>query len=99
MTEHIYKKVELVGTSAHSIEQAVQNALTKANQSIRNIRWLEVGEIRGHVVDAKVDHWQVGVKLGFTLEQADCPETLEEKHQHEKAEEAVTRAVGGKALH
>ena len=63
------------------------------------LRWLEVGEIRGHVVDAKVDHWQVGVKLGFTLEQADCPETLEEKHQHDKAEEAVTRAVGGKALH
>jgi flavin-binding protein dodecin len=84
MTDHIYKKVELVGTSQKSIEQAVQNALTKASESIRNIRWFEVGEIRGHVVGAKVDHWQVGVKLGFTLEQADSPETLEEKDQLEK---------------
>ncbi len=99
MTDHIYKKVELVGTSPDSIEKAVQNALHTAGESIRNIRWVEVDEIRGHVVDAKVDHWQVGVKLGFTLETSDSPETLEEKHQREKAEEAVIRATGGKALH
>jgi flavin-binding protein dodecin len=99
MTDHIYKKVELVGTSPNSIEQAVQNALHTAGESIRNIRWVEVNDIRGHVVDAKVDHWQVGVKLGFTLESKDSPETLEEKHQHEKEDENVIRATGGKALH
>jgi flavin-binding protein dodecin len=68
MTDHIYKKIELVGSSPDSIETAVTNALNKASESIRNIRWLEVGEIRGHVVDGKIGHWQVGVKLGFTLE-------------------------------
>ncbi len=98
MTDHIYKKVELVGSSQLSIEQAVQNALTHAAKSIRNIRWLEVGEIRCHVDDAKIDHWQVGVKVGFTLEQTGAPETLEEKHHAEHSQEAVTRAVGGKAL-
>lgn len=79
MPDHIYKKVELIGSSKVSIEKAVENALTHAGKSIRNIRWLEVGEIRGHVVDAKVDHWQVGVKFGFTLEQAGAEETLKEK--------------------
>jgi flavin-binding protein dodecin len=99
MTDHIYKKIELVGSSPTSIEQAVQNAVHTAGESVRNIRWVEVGEIRGHVVNAKVEHWQVGVKIGFTLEAGGCPETLEEKHQHEKAEESATPAVGGKALH
>lgn len=84
MTDHIYKKVELVGSSKVSIEKAVENALTHAGKSVRNIRWLEVGEIRGHVVDSKVDHWQVGVKFGFTLEQADAPETLKEKKKAPK---------------
>ena len=69
MSDHIYKKIELVGSSKNSIEEAVQNAVTRAGESVRNIRWLEVGEIRGHVVDAKVDHWQVAVKLGFTLDE------------------------------
>ncbi len=85
MTDHIYKKVELVGSSKVSIEKAVENALDHAGKTIRNIRWLEVGEIRGHVVDSKVDHWQVGVKFGFTLEQADAPETLKEKKAVKKA--------------
>ncbi len=99
MSDHVYKKLELIGSSKDSIETAVQNALSKAGESVRNIRWLEVNEIRGHVVDAKVDHWQVGVKLGFTLESDDAPETLEEKHQQNKASEDVKRATEGKALH
>jgi len=98
MRDHVYKKIELVGSSGETIEKAVHNALHKAGESIRNIRWLEVNEIRGHVVDSKVDHWQVSVKLGFTLEEHDAPETMEEKHQREKAEEAVIRATGGTAL-
>lgn len=79
MTDHIYKKIELVGSSPDSIETAVTNALTKASESIRNIRWLEVGEIRGHVVEGKIGHWQVGVKLGFTLEEKSSSATPSEK--------------------
>lgn len=79
MSDHIYKKIELVGSSKESIESAAQNAIKKASDSVRNMRWMEVGEIRGHIVDGAIDHWQVGVKIGFTLEAEDAPETLEEK--------------------
>jgi len=68
MSDHIYKKIEVVGTSQTSIEEAVENAVRKARESVRNIRWMEVEEIRGHVTDDGIDHWQVGVKLGFTLD-------------------------------
>lgn len=78
MSDHIYKKIELVGSSKESIEAAAQNAVNKASESIRNMRWMEVGEIRGHLVDGAIDHWQVGVKIGFTLEDKDSPETLKE---------------------
>ena len=79
MSTHIYKKIELVGSSKESIEDAAQNAIKKASESIRNMRWMEVCESRGHIVDGAIDHWQVGVKIGFTLEAEDAPETLEEK--------------------
>lgn len=69
MSDHIYKKIELVGSSTEGIDQAVQNAVAKASQTVRNMRWLEVGEIRGHIDDGKVAHWQVGVKIGFTLDE------------------------------
>lgn len=69
MSDHIYKKIELVGSSEQGIEQAVRNAVGKASQSVRNMRWLEVTEIRGHIDDGKVAHWQVGVKIGFTLDE------------------------------
>ena len=81
MADHIYKKIELVGTSTDSIEHAVDNALQMAGKSLRNIRWVEVHEIRGHVVDGQVDHWQVGAKIGFTLENNAAPETLDEKRR------------------
>lgn len=68
MSDHTYKKIELVGSSKESIEAAAQNAVNKASESVRNMRWMEVGEIRGHLVDGSIDHWQVGVKIGFTLE-------------------------------
>ena len=68
MSDHVYKKIELVGSSPTSIEEAVTNALTRAAQSVRNLRWFEVTETRGHIVDGKVDHWQVTLKVGFTLE-------------------------------
>ena len=68
MSEHVYKILELTGSSPTSIEDAVSGAVAKAHETIRNIQWFEVTETRGHVVDGKVAHWQVTVKLGFTLE-------------------------------
>ena len=68
MSDHVYKKIELVGSSPSSIEDAVQNALGRAGKTIRNMRWFEVTETRGHVADGKVEHWQVTVKVGFTLD-------------------------------
>jgi flavin-binding protein dodecin len=66
--DHIYKKIELVGTSPESIEKAVENALARATATIRNLRWFEVVETRGHIQDGKIDHWQVTIKVGFTLD-------------------------------
>jgi len=68
MSDHIYKKIELVGSSPASIEDAVNNAIQRAAKTIRNMRWFEVLETRGHIVGGKVDHWQVTVKVGFTLD-------------------------------
>lgn len=68
MSEHVYKLLELTGSSAISIEDAVQKAVTKASETVRNIHWFVVTETRGHVVDGKVGHWQVSLKVGFTLE-------------------------------
>lgn len=68
MSDHIYKKIELVGTSTESIEAAVQNALSKASASVRHMRWFELVETRGHIEDGKVAHWQVTLKIGFTLD-------------------------------
>ena len=69
MSDHVYKKIELVGSSATSIEEAVVNALSRAQKTIRNMRWFEVLETRGQIVDGKVNEWQVTVKVGFTLDQ------------------------------
>lgn len=68
MSHHVYKLLELTGSSPTSIEDAVQTALAKASESVRNIHWFEVVETRGHVEDGKVAHWQVTIKAGFTLE-------------------------------
>jgi len=68
MSDHVYKKIELVGSSAHSIEEAVTNALTRAQKTIRNMRWFEILETRGNIEDGKVNEWQVTVKVGFTLD-------------------------------
>ncbi len=68
MDEHIYKKVELTGSSKTSIEEAIQNAITKATKTLRNVHWFEVVETRGYIENGQVDYWQVTVKLGFRLE-------------------------------
>ncbi len=69
MSAHIYKKIEIVGSSQTSIEDAVNNAVAKASESIRHIRWVEIVETRCHVEDQKVAYWQVTVKIGFTLDE------------------------------
>ena len=68
MSDHVYKKIELVGSSPTSIEDAVTNAISLAGKTIRNMRWFEVTETRGHLEDGKVQHWQVTVSVGFTLD-------------------------------
>jgi flavin-binding protein dodecin len=68
MSDHVYKMLELVGSSPTGIEDAVQNALARASQTIRNMRWFEVTETRGYIEENKINHWQVTVKIGFTLE-------------------------------
>ena len=68
MAEHVYKKIEIVGSSPSGFEEAVQNALARASKTIRNMRWFEVAESRGYIEDGKIDHWQVTLKIGFTLE-------------------------------
>ena len=68
MSNHIYKILELTGSSSVSIEDAVSAAIAKAHETLRNIHWFTVTETRGHVSDGKVAHWQVSLKIGFTLE-------------------------------
>jgi flavin-binding protein dodecin len=68
MADHIYKKIELVGSSPKGIEDAVKNALNRAKKTIRNMRWFEITETRGYLEEGKIAHWQVTLKVGFTLE-------------------------------
>ena len=68
MADHIYKKIELVGSSPKGVEEAVKNALNRAKKTIRNMRWFEIAETRGYLEDGKIAHWQVTLKVGFTLE-------------------------------
>jgi flavin-binding protein dodecin len=68
MSDHVYKTLELVGSSKVGIEDAVNKAISRASQTVRNMRWFQVLETRGHLEDGSVSHWQVTVKVGFTLE-------------------------------
>jgi len=68
MTEHVYKLLELTGSSTKSSDDAVANAIAKASKTMRNMQWFQVTETRGHIDGGKIAHWQVTVKIGFTLE-------------------------------
>lgn len=68
MTDHVYKKVELVGSSADSIEAAIDNAIQTAGKSLKNLEWFEVTETRGHIENGQVAHYQVVLKVGFRIE-------------------------------
>ena len=69
MDEHTYKIIELTGSSSDSIEAAVQNAIAKASKSLHNLRWFQVMETRGHIESGRVAHYQVTLKVGFTLDE------------------------------
>ncbi|SDR64249.1 hypothetical protein SAMN05444161_8753 [Rhizobiales bacterium GAS191] len=69
MEEHIYRVIQLVGSSEKSIEDAIEKAVARAASTTRNMRWFEVMETRGQIADGKVKHYQVTLKAGFTLEE------------------------------
>ncbi|MBK8907493.1 MAG: dodecin domain-containing protein [Rhodospirillales bacterium] len=68
MGDRVYKKVELVGTSTVGVEDAIQNAVATASKTLKNLDWFEVQEVRGHVEDGRVAHYQVVIKVGFRIE-------------------------------
>jgi dodecin len=67
MDEHVYKIIQLSGSSSESIEDAIRTAIARASQSLHHLRWFEVTEMRGDIVDGRVGHFQVVLKVGFTL--------------------------------
>ena len=67
MTDHVYKKIEITGTSSVSSDEAVRNAIARAAQTVQNMRWFEVCETRGTIEEGGVMQWQVTIKIGFTL--------------------------------
>lgn len=69
MSDHIYKSIDLTGSSSDSIEDAVNKAVARASRTVQHLRWFEVTEIRGHIEGDAVAHWQVQMKVGFTLEE------------------------------
>ncbi|WP_327070579.1 dodecin family protein [Kitasatospora sp. NBC_01250] len=69
MSEHIYRVTEIVGSSHEGTDAAIRNALTRASQTLRNIDWFEVVQVRGHVAEDRIQHYQVTVKIGFRLEE------------------------------
>jgi dodecin len=69
MSDHVYKKIEVVGSSPNGFEEAIKSALARAEKTVRSMRWFEVTETRGDIENGKVAHWQVTLKIGFTLEE------------------------------
>lgn len=67
MSDHIYKKIELTGSSTIGMQEAIENAISKAAKTIHDMRWFEVVETRGHIDQGKIAHWQVTIKIGFAL--------------------------------
>ncbi|HEX2972323.1 MAG TPA: dodecin [Tepidisphaeraceae bacterium] len=69
MNDHVFKLIELTGTSTTTLEDAIQNALSRAAETLREMRWFQVTETRGAIKDGKVSQWQVTIKVGFRLEE------------------------------
>jgi flavin-binding protein dodecin len=71
MSNHTYRVTEIVGTSPDGVDQAVRNGIERASRTLRNLDWFEVAQVRGQIENGQVAHWQVGLKVGFRLEEAD----------------------------
>ncbi len=70
MAEHVYKQIEIVGSSTVSSDDAIKRAIERASKTLRNLDWFEVTDVRGHLKDGKIAHWQVSLKIGVRLEEA-----------------------------
>ncbi|MFH8404019.1 dodecin [Streptomyces sp. NPDC018019] len=70
MTNHTYRVTEIVGTSPEGVDAAIRNGVQRAAQTLRGLDWFEVTQVRGHIVDGAIEHYQVGLKVGFRLEDA-----------------------------
>jgi hypothetical protein len=68
MSDHVYKHIELTGSSAAGIEDAIRNAVAKAGKTVHNMRWLEVTDTRAHIEGDQIAHWQVTIRIGFTID-------------------------------
>ena len=68
MSDHVYKKVELVGSSKSSVTDAIETAIARASKTMRNLEWFEVDQIRGHIKDGEVAHYQVVMTVGFRID-------------------------------
>jgi flavin-binding protein dodecin len=68
MSDHVYKSIEITGSSARSVEDAINGAIARASSTLHNLRWFQVTEVRGAIEGNRVGHWQVTLKLGFTLD-------------------------------
>jgi len=71
MTDHIYRVTEIVGSSGEGVDAAIQNAISRAARTLRNLDWFEVTQVRGHIADGRIEHYQVGLKVGFRLDDED----------------------------
>ncbi|MFF8594293.1 dodecin [Streptomyces sp. NPDC015220] len=70
MTDHIYRVTEIVGSSHEGVDEAIRNAITRASQTVRNLDWFEVTQVRGQIENGRIEHYQVGLKVGFRIEDA-----------------------------
>ncbi|MEU6063874.1 MULTISPECIES: dodecin [Streptomyces] len=68
MTNHTYRVTEIVGTSPDGVDKAVRNGIARAAQTLRNLDWFEVTQVRGQIANGQIEHWQVGLKVGFRIE-------------------------------
>ncbi|MFI1164587.1 dodecin [Streptomyces sp. NPDC020801] len=71
MTDHTYRVTEIVGSSHEGVDQAIRNAIARASQTVRNLDWFEVTQVRGQIENGRIEHFQVGLKVGFRIEDAD----------------------------
>lgn len=71
MTDHVYRVTEIVGSSHEGVDEAIRNAVSRASQTVRNLDWFEVTQVRGQIENGQIEHYQVGLKVGFRIEDTD----------------------------